>query len=144
MNVRRLNKLARQLRDVALKASQDGAEFPLSTGELAIIENVARTPDITITELVHRTGLAQSWVSKVVREFTDKDIFRCTKNPSDLRQTRVRLAPKVQRETFEEHGSRSVDGALAESAPHLTEESLARAMSLLSELADLLDTNPAP
>ncbi len=143
MNVRRLNKLSRQLREIALKASQDGTEFPLSTGELAIVENVARNPDITITELVQRTGLAQSWVSKVVRGFSDQGIFQCSQNPKDRRQTRVRLDPKAHRDAFENHGSRPIDNALEAAAPHLSSESLARAKVLLNELADLLDADPS-
>ena len=139
MDVLRLNRLARQLREIALKASQAGAELPVSVGELTVIENVARRPDSTISDISRSTGLAQSRVSKVVQDLAEKGVFQCRKDANDRRQTRVRLHPAVREQTFEEYGKRSVDRALADAFPCLDTAAVTRAVALLGELADLLD-----
>ncbi|HEX3783624.1 MAG TPA: MarR family transcriptional regulator [Pseudonocardiaceae bacterium] len=139
MDVQRLNRLARQLREIALKASQDGAELPISFGELAVVESVARNPDSTITDIVRGTELAQSRVSRVVHALAADGVFITTRDPNDRRQTRVRLDPKVRKQMFEDFGSRSVSAALAETSPRLSDENIARAEQLLDELADLID-----
>lgn len=139
VDVLRLHRLARQLREIALKASQDGAELPISVGDLAVLEIIARNPNSAISEISRSVGLAQSRVSKVVHELTEAGVLQSGKDPNDRRQTRVRLHPTAQRQTFEEYGRRPVDAALADAFPHLDAASVARAMELLGELSDLLD-----
>ncbi|MFL6137191.1 MAG: MarR family winged helix-turn-helix transcriptional regulator [Frankiaceae bacterium] len=139
VDVVRLNRLARQLREVALRASQDGAELPVSVSDLTVIESVARHPDCTISEISRSTGLAQSRVSTIVQELTKEGVFHCHKDAEDRRQTRVRLHPAAHEQTFEQHGKRSIDGALAVAFPHLDAGAVERVIALLSELADSLD-----
>jgi DNA-binding MarR family transcriptional regulator len=143
VDVLRLNRLARQLREVALKASQSGEELPVSMGDLAVLESVARNPGSTISEISRSTGLAQSRISKVVQELTEHGVFECSKDPNDRRQTRVRLHPAAHQQTFEDYGRRPVDAALAEAFPSLGRAEVARATELLSELTDLLDRDAA-
>lgn len=138
VDVLQLNRLARQLREIALKASQGGADLPISVGELAILENVARHPNSTISEISRSTGLAQSRVSKVVRELSEEGVFQHSKDPNDRRQTRVQLDAKVQRQTFEDHGSRPIDEALSDAVPHLDAAGVKRVKELLAELSGLL------
>jgi DNA-binding MarR family transcriptional regulator len=134
-----VNRLARQLREVALRASQDNQDLPISAGELVVVEHVARHPGSTITAIARETGLAQSRVSTVVRDLTREHVFSCTKDDADRRQTRVQLAPHVAKQAFEELGSRPVDDALTLVAPHLTSRDAARAGRLLDELAALME-----
>jgi DNA-binding MarR family transcriptional regulator len=141
MEVRRLIRLARQLREIALKASQDGDDLPLSIGELAIVEHVARNPDSAITEIARGTGLAQSRVSRVVRELGGEGVFHLVKNPQDRRETRVRLDPNTYRQTVEDYSSRPISQALAEATPYLSKAERERAGKLLTELADLLGSD---
>jgi DNA-binding MarR family transcriptional regulator len=138
MEVRRLITLARQLREIALKASQDGDDLPLSIGELAIVEHVARNPDSAINEIARGTGLAQSRVSRVVRELGDEGVFHLWKNPQDRRETRVRLDPNTYRQTVDDYSSRPITTALTEATPHLNKAERERVNQLLIELADLL------
>lgn len=146
VDVFRLHRLSRQLREVALKASQGGAELPVSVGDLAVLENVARNPNSAINEISRSVGLAQSRVSKVVRELTEAGVFQCSTDPKDRRQTRVRLHPAAHRKTFEEYGKRPIEPALAAAFPYLDAASVARAEELLGELSALLDApaRPAP
>jgi DNA-binding MarR family transcriptional regulator len=138
VDVIRLNRLARQLREIALKASQGGAELPISVGQLAVVEAVARNPDSTVSMISKSTGLAQSWVSKIVRELSDQGVFAHSKDPHDRRQTRVRLDPEIHRQTFEDHGVRPIDDAVADIASHLDATGVRRVTELLVELDGLL------
>jgi DNA-binding MarR family transcriptional regulator len=147
VDVIRLNRLARQLREIALKASQGGAELTISASELAVVETVARTPDSTISEISRSTGLAQSWVSTIVREMSEQGVFQHSKDPNDRRQTRVRLDPEIHRRTLEDYGTRPIDEAVAGAAPHLDGPSVQRVKTLLVELDQLLTESaeaPAP
>ncbi|MFE4977934.1 MarR family winged helix-turn-helix transcriptional regulator [Kitasatospora sp. NPDC056651] len=141
MDVLRLHRLARQLREVALKASRGGEDSPISVGDLAVLENVARYPDSSIGEISQRAGLAQSRVSKIVQDLVEAGVFQANKDAKDRRQTRVRLHPDAHQKTFEDYGKRPVDSALSETFPHLDDAGQARATELLNELADLLDTS---
>lgn len=144
MDVIRLNRLARQLRDIALAASQGGAELPISMGQLAVIEAVARRPDSTVSMISKSTGLAQSWVSTIVREMSAQGVVRYGKDPRDRRQTLVRLDAEIARQTFEDRGTLPVDDAVAGVVSHLDAAGVRRVMQLLVELDDLLvERSPA-
>jgi len=139
VEVRRLNRLSRQLREIALRASQNDEDLPLSAGELTVVEYVARHPASTISAIARETGLAQSRVSTLARRLTEDGVFICGKDDQDRRQTRVQLSPEVATQVFEEFGSRPVDGALTTAAPHLTDSDVGKVLRLLDELATLLD-----
>lgn len=138
VNVIGLNRLARQLRDIALTASQGGAQLPISMGQLAVVEAVARHPDSTVSMISKSTGLAQSWVSKIVREMSEQGVFRYSKDPHDRRQTLVRLDPEIAHQTFEDHGRLPIDDAIVGVVPHLDAVGVRRVVELLVELDDLL------
>lgn len=140
MDVRRLNRLARQLREVALRASQNNQDLPLSASELMIVEHVARFPGSTVTAIARDTGLAQSRVSTVVRDLAKAHVFDCVKDEADRRQTHVQLAPQVAVQAFEEFGSRLIDEALIIVAPHLTTADANRIGQLLDELVSLMES----
>ena len=144
MDVLELNRLARLLREVALKASQNGEELPISASELAVIEKVARHPDITISEISRNTGLAQSRVSTIVQDLTGEGVFLLRKVPPDRRQTRVRLDPKTERQTFDDAGARPIDNVLSGAAPHLSPDDVGRLIGLLEEVLGMLDRPPQP
>ncbi|MBX9152085.1 MarR family winged helix-turn-helix transcriptional regulator [Rhodococcus qingshengii] len=138
MDVVKLNQLARRLRDIALAASQSGRELPVSVSELAVLEAVARKPDMTITALSDATGYAQSRVSKLVTALAADGVVQTIGDPSDRRRTVVRLTPDAHREAFEEYGTRDVTAAIAAAATHLTPGEVDRAVRLTEELATLL------
>jgi len=144
MDVLGLNRLARLLREVALKASQNGEELPISASELVVIENVARHPDITISEISANTGLAQSRISNIARDLADEGVFLLRKVPPDRRQTRVRLDPKAERQTFDDAGARPIDDVLSGAAPHLSPDDVGRLIGLLEEVLGMLDRPPQP
>lgn len=75
----------------------------------------------------------------MVRDLTGDQVFVCTRDEQDRRQTRVALSPHVARQAFEELGSRPVDAAVGVAAPHLPPQEVAGVIALLDELTTLLD-----
>ena len=138
MDVVRLNALSRQLREIALGASRGHGDLDISVAQLAVIETVARAPGSTVATITRTTGLAQSWVSTIVREMTEAGVFVIGKDPDDRRRTRVSLSPDAARLTFDDRGTRSIDAGLAQAVPHLREQQVRRVVDLLTELESLL------
>ena len=144
MDVVRLNALARRLREVALAAGRSSGDLDISVAQLAVIEAVARTPGSTVATITRTTGLAQSWVSRIVREMADAGVFVLAKDPDDRRRTRMSLSADAARLTFQDRGERSVDSGLAQTAPHLDEAGVRRVLDLLTELESLLRPGTGP
>lgn len=143
VDVVRLNALSRQLREIALTASQGRGDLDISIGQLAVIEAVARQSNGTVATITRTTGLAQSWVSTIVREMADAGVFVLTSDPDDRRRTRVSLSPEAAHLTFDDRGTRSVDAGLARAAPHLDRAGTRRVLDLLVELESLLQPGEA-
>lgn len=141
MDVVRLNALSRQLREIALAASRGSGDLEISVAQLAVIETVARTPGSTVATISRTTGLAQSWVSTIVRELAEAGVFVLGKDPDDRRRTRVSLSADAARLTFDDRGTRSVDSGLAHAVPQLDEKGKRRVVELLTELESLLRPN---
>lgn len=133
-----LTRLARVLREIALDASQDGRELPVTAGELALIEAVARHPGSSIRELCGWTGLAQSWVSTLARQLADKGVVTLAPDPADRRRTRVLLEPETARRAHHEEGRRPIGDAVARALPHLGATDAARLERLLAEAHTLV------
>jgi DNA-binding MarR family transcriptional regulator len=144
VDVVRLNALSRRLREVALAASRSSGDLDISVAQLAVIEAVARTPGSTVATITRTTGLAQSWVSRIVREMADAGVFVLAKDPDDRRRTRMSLSADAARLTFHDRGKRSVDSGLAQTAPHLDETGVRRVLDLLTELESLLRPGTGP
>ena len=66
MNAGQLHRLARVLREIAQVATANEGERPVAASTVAIVEDVTDHPQSPITEIAHRTGLAQSLVSRTV------------------------------------------------------------------------------
>lgn len=150
LDVVALSRLARILREVALDASQDGRDLPVTGGELTLIEAVARQPGSTIRQLCETTGLAQSWVSTLARQLADKGVLRLEADPADRRRTLVRLAPETARRARHEEGRRPIGDALTRALPHLDASDAAELERLLARAHELVrpgrerDAEPAP
>lgn len=141
MNAGQLHRLARQLREVATRATVQAGEAAPSPGLIAVVEDIARHPESSIGEIVARVKLAQSFVSKIVAELRDEGILSATPDPSDGRRVRVHLASGVRQEVLLPRAGAPLTDTLAALHPELTPEQIARAGDLLDELAALL--NPA-
>lgn len=139
MNVIELSSLARRLREVALAASQQHGDSALSVAELAVIQEVARTPGTSVTGIARTTGLAQSWVSTIVHSLCQEGVFVQSKDPVDQRRTLISLSGFAQQLTFSDRGGRGVEEAVGRAFPHLDEVQVQYVMGLLAELQKTLE-----
>jgi len=71
MRAANLHRLARTLREVALLATKNTGDDRVDAGELAVLEDIARNPGSTISDITRRTGLAQSLVSRITHGMAD-------------------------------------------------------------------------
>ena len=120
MDVIQLNSLVRQLREIALTASRRQGDEELSVAQLAVIESVARTPGSSIADITRDTGLAQSWISKIVADQCSKGVFVQTKDPKDQRRTLISFSTSAEKLTFMIRGTARIDGAIKQMFPHLS------------------------
>ena len=132
-----LHRLARTVRAIALAATGNTGEDRVTLGELAVLEDVAHHPASTVGDVVGRTGLSQSLVSRITREMESAGIVRITTDGTDARKVRLDLAPGA-RELFLARADRSITAALAEAAPHLTTADLLAVEHHLAEADRLL------
>lgn len=143
MNGGELHRLARVLRELAQLATRDPGERSPGAGTLAVVEDVHAHPDTRIKDIVQRTGLAQSQVSRTVDQLRLAGVLQLGKDPADGRSTLVRL-DATTRQDFVHRGARSISDALKQALPDLTEGRRRRIEAALEVLAAELLDRPVP
>lgn len=80
----------------ALHAANTRAEgrFSLTAGQLFVLREIARTPDLSYSDLAHRTRSAQSSVSEAVARLVEKRLVTRGVSPEDGRRARLRLTER--------------------------------------------------
>ena len=86
-----LHRLARSVREIALRSTGNTGEDHVNAGELAVLEDVARNPGATIGEITRRTGLAQSLVSRITHAMAETGVVVTKMDARDRRKIRVDL-----------------------------------------------------
>ena len=143
MDAGQLHKVARLLREVALDATADPGEAPVSAGDVAIAEDIADHEKASVGEVATRTGLAQSLVSRTVAKLHDAGVVVSERDPDDGRRALISIAPGIRTGLFRSRARRPVEPALHSRYPGSTEAEIARVVALLEELADFLTVEPA-
>jgi DNA-binding transcriptional regulator GbsR (MarR family) len=77
---------------------------------------VAHNSGTSIGAIAHRTGLAQSLVSKTVATMRDAGVFEVRPDPGDRRRVAVSVSPP-SRDIFRARGDRPIERRSANSAP---------------------------
>jgi DNA-binding MarR family transcriptional regulator len=142
VNAGQLHKVARLLREVALDATADPGETPVSAGDVAIAEDITHHEKTSVGEIAARTGLAQSLVSRTVAKLNDAGIVITGRDPDDGRRVLVSIAPGIRTGTFRSRARRPVESALRSRYPDLSGAEIARVIALLDELADIVTIGP--
>ena len=135
VNAGELHRLARLLRDMAVAATANPGERPVSASTVAIVEDVGGHPSTSISQIVERTGLAQSLVSGTVARLGQAGVFVVEQDPTDRRRMLVTMSPKRRAEDFTERGARGIDDAIRQAVPGATDAQVARIQSGLDRLA---------
>jgi DNA-binding MarR family transcriptional regulator len=138
MNAAELHRLARILREMALLATENNGADSINAGELAVIEDIARNPGATISDVTRRTGLAQSLVSRITHAMSGAGIIRVESHATDRRKVRLDIEPAA-RAVMLTRAAHSIDDALTILTPELNladraalEEHLGEAVRLLT------------
>lgn len=142
MDAGQLHKLARVLREVALNATADDGEAPVSAGDVAIAEDIIDHARTTVGEIASRTGLAQSLVSRTVAKMEDAGLVVAEPDPDDGRRRLISIATTTRTGLFRSRARRPIEPSLRALYPHASDAQIARVLVLLQELTDLLAIEP--
>ncbi|MDJ0356646.1 MarR family transcriptional regulator [Paenarthrobacter sp. PH39-S1] len=132
-----LHRLARTLREIALRATKNIGDDRVNAGELAVLEDIARHPLSTIRDITERTGLAQSLVSRITRSMADAGALTIEADSSDRRKVRVELTTRTRADIVDRAGN-SIRTAIYDSTPKLSAEERGALEHHLAEAAELL------
>ncbi len=116
-----LHRLARDLRAIALLATENTGSDRVNAGELSVLEDISRNPGATISEITRRTGLAQSLVSRVTRAMADAGALTIEPDETDRRKVRIELAPET-RAIIIKRANNPISAAITASTPLLSLE----------------------
>ncbi len=119
MRAAELHRLARALRGIALVATGNVGDDRVNSGELAVLEDVARHPGATISEVTRRTGLAQSLVSRITHAMATAGAVIVRPDAADGRKVRVELEPRTRAMITKRAGT-SISAAVIAATPNLS------------------------
>ena len=120
-------------------ATAGDAAVPVSPSVIAVVEDLSRHPDSSITEIVARTGLVQSMVSTAVAQLRTDGLLSTSPDPRDRRLTLVTMAPPTAGRDRLPCAGRTIDDALRSVCPELDDDRRAQVVHHLELVAALLD-----
>jgi DNA-binding MarR family transcriptional regulator len=145
MNAGQLHRLARVLREIAQVATAKDGERPVAASTVAIVEDVTSHPQSPITDIVRRTGLAQSLVSRTVDRLQALGVLEVGHDPADGRRTLVSVDPHTRHVDFADRAERPIADAIRHVVTGVSDEQLRRIEAALENLGDqLLDRSAGP
>ena len=119
---------------MAVAATANPGEQPVAASTLAIVEDVAAHPGTSISQIVERTGLAQSLVSGTTARLTKAGALILEQDPNDRRRTLVSMNEKRRAEDFAERGARGIGDAIRRAIPGANDTQIAEIESELDQL----------
>ncbi|HET8590088.1 MAG TPA: MarR family transcriptional regulator [Nakamurella sp.] len=129
-----LYRLSRELRDVALSATADPGQERPPLGLVTVTDDIVRHGETTVSEIVARTGLAQSLVSKSVAQLRQAGVVQTHTDRNDRRRNRISITDATRSGIFVERGERTITHALRRRLPNLPAEQIIKIERLLEEL----------
>jgi DNA-binding MarR family transcriptional regulator len=130
-----MHRLGKRLIDLSREVTTSAGDARLTPAEIAVIEDVLKHPDSTVSEIKVRTRFAQSHISDSVARLRERGLIETPPDTADRRRTRVRLSEPARQAVLARAG-RSADEVIARAVED--QERAARVVALLDELAELL------
>lgn len=97
---KRLSMAAQEASEASIVAEK--VDPPLTQGEASVLEYLLAQSDYrSIREIVHSTGIVQSWVSTVVKSLVKRGWVETGTDPRDRRVTTVKVTEEIRKETRE-------------------------------------------
>ena len=135
-----LYQLGRRLSEMALR-EMGADELGLTPSEFLVLQDLFMNGQSSISETVHRTGLAQSRVSTSVARFVERGWVTTAPDPDDGRKTLAQVTDAVRRQGNRRR-ARVAGDALATALPRtVTSRERASLLRALNRLHELLVTN---
>lgn len=131
-----MHKLVRALREVALDATSDSAEGRPNAAETLVATDIFEHSPTTVSEIVARTGVAQSQVSTIAAALHDAGITTREPDPRDRRRTLLVVPAKARKAFGTDRGRRGIQSALA---TYLDAHQLPSTPAELDEVNQLLE-----
>lgn len=138
-----LHRLGRHLLALSRTVSGQAGDLTLVPGQEAVLEDLLRHPDSTVSEIRDRTGFTQSHVSASVARLRDHGLVQAAADPSDGRRTRLRTTEATTHAIIN-RARRTIDDTIATT---VGPNQAGRVLELLDELARILQprgTTPTP
>src|SRR5215468_10948457 len=140
MQMSQLYQLGRRLSDIALR-EMGADELGLTPSEFLVLQDLFMNGRSSISDTVHRTGLAQSRVSTSVARFVDRGWVVTAPDPNDGRKTLAQVTDAVRKQGNRRRAS-GADDALAAALPSpVTARERAGLLRALNRLHELLVVN---
>ena len=134
-----LYQLGRRLSEIALR-EMGTDELGLTPSEFLVLQDLFMNGQSSISDTVHRTGLAQSRVSTSVARFVERGWVTTAPDPDDGRKTLAQVTDAVRRQGNRRR-ARVADDALAAALPStVTSRERASLLGALNRLHELLVT----
>ena len=135
-----LYQLGRRLSEIALR-EMGADELGLTPSEFLVLQDLFMNGQSSISDTVHRTGLAQSRVSTSVARFVERGWVTTAPDPNDGRKTLAQVTDAV-RKRGNRRRARGADDALAAALPStVTARERAALIGAVNRLHQLLVTN---
>src|SRR5215475_1357580 len=140
MQMSELYQLGRRLSDLDLE-QMGASELGLTPSEFLVLQDLFMNGQSSISDSVHRTGLAQSRVSTSVARFVDRGWVTTSPDPADGRKTLAQVTDTVRQQGNRRRAGGG-DDALAAALPStVTARERAGLLRALNRLHELLVIN---
>jgi DNA-binding MarR family transcriptional regulator len=126
--------LGRHLSKIGERALRGDPPSQTTTGRALVLRDVFANPHGSVSEITHRTGLPQSYVSESIAALRDDGILETSSDPTDRRRTRVTVSP-AHRRRVATRASTPIDAALGE---EVGQEQVRMVLPVLQRLAEVL------
>jgi len=141
MQMSQLYQLGRRLSEIALR-EMGADELGLTPSEFLVLQDLFMNGQSSISDTVHRTGLAQSRVSTSVAGFVARGWVTTAPDPNDGRKTLAQLTDAVRKHGNRRRAARGADEALASALPStVTARERASLLRAMTRMHQLLVTN---
>jgi DNA-binding MarR family transcriptional regulator len=132
-----LHLLGRRLIELSRAATSETGDLSMTPAETAIIEDVAKNPGTSLTEIGQRTGFVQSHVSTSVARLHERGVLETTPDPADGRRSKVQVARPAMR-AIVRRARRTINDTILTAVADA--DTARRVTAMLDELAELLLT----
>jgi DNA-binding MarR family transcriptional regulator len=132
--------LGRRLTKIGEEVMRGGASASPPAGPTLVMKDVVAHPGSAISEITHRTGLPQSYVSTSVARLREKGLVATVADPLDGRRTLVRPDPDHLRQAGRK-AAISADAAVARALGPVSEQEAKKTIALLEDLVTVLAPN---